>query len=204
MKLLVGILCVAMTALMVSSLAGTGEKPESLEARINLGEVHAFMEAADSGRKDLIPAIERHAGDEPWARAALAKLGVKKYLDEILLEATGSTNHLVHGENEKYPVSTPSKHDRLLVQMDAFKKLAYIKNRSTVKTLAAFLYVVENPDDYHESEVFFTPPSEEAMEILPTIVDNPPIINLPAISETHDARVKLWQQWWEKNKDKYP
>jgi hypothetical protein len=204
MKLFSGILCVVITASAISSLACAGERPESMEARIDGGEVRAFIDAADLGRKDLIPAIERHAGDEPWARAALAKLGVRKYLDEILLEATGPTNHLVHGENAKYPVSTPSKHDRLLVQMDAFKKLAYIKNRSTVKILAAFLYVVENPDDYHESEVFFPLPSEKAMEILPTIVDNPPIINLPAISETHDARVKAWQQWWEKNKDKYP
>jgi hypothetical protein len=22
--------------------------------------------------------------------------------------------------------------------------------------------------------------------------------------EAHEARLKIWQQWWEQNKDKYP
>src|SRR5438128_1606623 len=131
---------VILSASELPGLAVDGERPESLEQRIDRGEVRAFIDAADLGRKDLIPAIERYAADESWARAALSKLGVKKYLDEVLLEATGPTNHPVYGEAEKHPGSSPSKFDRLRVQMEAFKKLAYIKDRSTVKVLASFLY----------------------------------------------------------------
>jgi hypothetical protein len=42
------------------------------------------------------------------------------------------------------------------------------------------------------------------MKLLAQIVDNPPQINMPDTYDTHDARIKIWQQWWEKNKDKYP
>jgi hypothetical protein len=89
--------------------------------------------------------------DEPAARnsrMALAKLGVREYLDEILVETTSPTNSPVYKEREDCPEFLPSKSDALLIQMNAFKKLAYIKDRSTVKVLASFLYAKENPQDY--------------------------------------------------------
>jgi len=36
------------------------------------------------------------------------------------------------------------------------------------------------------------------------MVDNPPQVNLPDVSDTLEARSKIWQQWWQQNKDKYP
>jgi hypothetical protein len=167
--------------------------------------VRAFRDAGDLGRKDLIPAIENHAADEPWARAALAKLQVKKYLDEILLEATGPANHLVPEENEKHPVSTRSKHDRLWIRSQAFGKLGYIKDRSTVKVLISLLSQRENAEGSNVGgDMIFLAPSEMAMQTLAQIVDNPPLTNRWESGETQDARIEIWQQWWEKNKDKYP
>jgi hypothetical protein len=43
-----------------------------------------------------------------------------------------------------------------------------------------------------------------AMKTLAQIADNPPQINLPDVAEMFDARSKIWQQWWQQNKDKYP
>jgi hypothetical protein len=42
------------------------------------------------------------------------------------------------------------------------------------------------------------------MKTLAQIADNPPQINLPDVAEMFDARSKIWQQWWQQNKDKYP
>jgi hypothetical protein len=185
--------------------AQTPQNAQSLEARIDRGEVRAFREAGDLGRKDLIPAIERHAGDQPWARAALAKLGVRKYLDEILLEATGPTNQLVHQENEKHPAPAASEHDRLGDQMFAFDKLAHIKDRSTVKVLASFLYGKENTKWHNEGgDVLLPSASSIAMATLAAIVDNPPKVDALPTPEIEAAEIKTWQQWWEQNKDKYP
>jgi hypothetical protein len=173
-----------------------------------------MKEAADHGRKDLIPLLEEVANapidaSEParvWARTALAKLGVKKCLDGIVTELTNNTVD-APGPNGT-PPSAVVKHERRWAQMEALKKLAYIKDRSTVKVLASYLYAKENPDDYVDyggkDIVVFEPPSEAAVRILPQIVDNPPAINLQGTNDTHDARVKIWQQWWEQNKDKYP
>jgi HEAT repeat protein len=136
------------------------------------------------------------------ARMALAKLGVKECLDEIVIELTDPTNAPVA---KTWGPSFSSKHVRLWVQMEAAKKLSYIKDRSTVKVFVSLLSGNENPEDYIEGgDVTFRSPSELAMETLPQIVDSPPRIDLPPDAETHDARVKIWQQWWEQNKDKYP
>ena len=190
-----------------------GQGTESLEQRVGRGESEGFLQAANEGRKDLIPALEKYAqypADEREtirvrAKMALAKLGVKKYLGEILLEVTDPTNAPVA---KAWGPSFSSKHIALWVQMDAFNKLAYIKDRSTVKTLVAFLDAKENPEDYVERGgkdiVRFERPSNAAMRILPQIVDNPPNIDVPDGPDAHDAKVKVWQQWWQQNKDRYP
>ena len=185
---------------------GQDTKPagETLEQRILRGDDYAFIEAADADRKDLVPLIEKFS-DDNTARKALAKLGGKKYLDGIVAELTN--NALDAPGPNGAPPTTVVKHERRWAQMEAFKKLAYIKDRSTVKVLASYLYAKENPDDYvdHGGKdiVVFETPSEAAMRILPQIVDNPPAVNLQGTNDTHEARVKIWQQWWEENKAKY-
>jgi len=139
------------------------------------------------------------------ARMALAKLGVKEFVEEILLEATAPQKSRVYLERKEYFVVPPTKADALRVQMEAFEKLAYIQDRSTVRTLAAFLFAVENPANYStRSDMIFDLPSEMAMRTLSQIVENPPTISVPSNNDTHAARVRIWQQWWERNKDKYP
>jgi hypothetical protein len=142
--------------------------------------------------------------DEPVARnsrMALARLGVKEYLDEILLEATNPTNSPVYKELEEYPAYFAVRGEKLWVQMEAFKKIAYINDRSTVKVLGTLLKK-ENPNDYIVGgDVIFHPPSQMAMETLAQLVDNPPTIPFPS---SYEDRLAAWQQWWDQNKDKYP
>jgi len=184
---------------------------EATIARIQQGDEDAILEAGRSGDSSFIPALEAKAQERQTdrrtiaAKMALAKLGIKKYLDEVLLEATDPTNSPAYKAREKSHGGSPSRFDELWVQMEAFKELEYVKDRSTVKVLASFLYDKENPEDYVVGgDVVFDSPSNTAMRILAKMVDNPPQINLPTDNTTHDARLKIWQEWWEKNKGKYP
>lgn len=175
-------------------------------------EAHINPERAKRLGPKLVEEIKKSQArpvyDEPIAlnaRMALAKLGVKEYLDEILLEATNPTNSPVYKEAEQYATFAPSRGDALWIQMKAFQKLAYVKDRSTVKTLASFLYGRENAEGaIVGGDVIFLAPSEMAMQTLAQIVDNPPKTDPWPSDETHDARIKAWQQWWEQNKGKYP
>jgi hypothetical protein len=76
------------------------------------------------------------------ARMALAKLGVKEYLDEIVLELTNPTNSPVFKESEGHP---GFRYNPIRLRNGAFDKLAYIKNRSTVRAIASFLSVTSEP-----------------------------------------------------------
>ncbi len=131
----------------------------------------------------------------------LAMLGVKGYLDEIVAELTTTNSPLFDAYKNGRPVALsdamatqfsddPGIRD---IQTKAFDRLAYVHNRSTVKIVAAFLYSPQQmrflTDDIRQQ-----PPSWFAIWALRWMVDNPP----------HGENVKLWQQWWEQNKDKYP
>ncbi len=181
---------------------------EALIARIQKTDEDAILEAGKSGDADYIQALQGVArGDAAdrrvsAARMALAKLGVKKYLDEIVSELTNSTSVAVTSGGETH---VHLNYAALAVQIAAFKKLAYVKDHSTVKIIAGFLYGKENADDYFVKSdsdssgywdymLIYERPSEAATKTLTQIVDNPPAGN----------DVKVWQQWWEQNKDKYP
>lgn len=133
------------------------------------------------------------------ARMALAKLGVKEYLDEILLELTDPTSSPVYKERVEHQ---SYRYNPTRLRSEAFGKLAYIRDRSTVRTIASFLPITSEP--VTDTDVMYDSYSELAMRTLAQIVDNPPQVNLPDVSETLEARSKVWQQWWEQNKDKYP
>jgi hypothetical protein len=135
---------------------------------------------------------------------ALAKLGVKKYLDEAIAELTTTNSALFAYYMTSGMCPFASEEGRkecatMHTQETAFKKLAYIRNPSTVKIVAQFLYSTEHfplaPD---------VPPwwaSGAAVRALRQMVDNPPA--LPAV-HTGEEEDRAWQQWWEQNKDKYP
>ena len=179
-------------------------KPETLEQRVGRGEPNAIREAADQGRKDLIPAIEKFAdigqpweASRIWTRAALAKLGMKKYLDETVAELTTTNSALFETYMNNGVCAFPSAEMRVACAKQrtwetAFKKLAYIRNPSTVKVVAQFLYSTEHYQ--FSSDVPPWWPSGAAVRALQQMVDNPPA----------GVEEKVWQQWWEQNKDKYP
>lgn len=131
----------------------------------------------------------------------LAKLGVKRYLDEIVMELTTTNSPLFDAYKKGSPVALsdaratrfsddPGIYD---IQTKAFVRLAYIPDRSTVKIVAAFLY---SPQEmrFVTDDIRQQPPSWFAIWALRLMVDNPP--------QSDD--VKIWQQWWEENKHKYP
>ena len=176
------------------------QKPETLEQRITQGDAAAIIEAADANRKDLIPLIERFS-DSKAGKKAFAKLGLKKYLDEIVIELTTTNSPLLEAYKNGLPIAlSDAKATRFSddpeisdVQGRALKKLAYVRDRSTVKIVAAFLYSPQALTVIHD-DLIQLPPSSFAIDALRQMVDNPP--------QSDD--VKVWQQWWEKNKNKYP
>jgi len=129
------------------------------------------------------------------ARMALAKLGVKEYLDEIVLEATSPTNSPVYRERLEYRGSSTGAHDALMTQYYALKKLVYINNPSTIKYIASVLYDTYDPNKGNTGDVIWPVPAVEAAETLHRILGTSP----SDISDT-----AAWKKWWEQNKDKYP
>jgi len=125
------------------------------------------------------------------ARMALAKLGVSRYLDEIMTELKTPTSSTLF--RVKYSTLSPRAYG-YRVQVGALKKLAYVKNPSTVKDIAEFLRYAKSPNTTEPSDEVRPPLAVFAAGTLRSIVDNPPPTNDPSV----------WQQWWEQNKDKYP
>jgi hypothetical protein len=169
---------------------------------IGRGEYHAILEAGPTGDTNLIPYLQAQITGEPTdpsteaAKMALAKLGVKKYLDEIVAEGAPTNSALFAAYANGQPVGssdpTVMRVANCHALANAFEKLAYIRNRSTVKIVAAFLYNTES--FYNAPDVPPSWPSSFAILTLRQMVDNHP--------QSDDA--KVWQQWWEQNKDKYP
>jgi hypothetical protein len=131
----------------------------------------------------------------------LASLGVKGYLDEIVAELTTTNSPLFDAYKNGLPVALsdasatrfsddPGIHD---IQMKAFERLAHVHDRSTVKIVAAFLY---GPCEmtFMTEDIRQRSPPWLAIWALRWMVDSPP----------QGDDVKVWQQWWEQNKDKYP
>jgi hypothetical protein len=181
---------------------------ETLEQRVQRGDGYAFREAADANRKDLIPALEKYASD-PTARKALAKLGVRKYLDEIISELT-TTNSARYASNLKnyLEMGEPLENAQALAEwwtrMSVFNDLAYIGDKSTVKVIASYLYVKEWKKPFAGNDVGFDPPSFQAVVTLEKMnLENAPDARKLAYPSVENM-VKAWQQWWEQNKDKYP
>jgi hypothetical protein len=201
----------------ISTAHGFAQDAETLEQRIKGGDVSAIKEAADHGRRELIPALEERANasvdpDEPvctWAKASLAKLGVKKYLDETIAELTTTNSALFTAYKEQNRMlfgseSVKTRLAKLKAQEKALEKLVYIRNPSTIKFIAPLLYDKENLNREFPSHVLYGTPASDAIRALRQMVDNPPDAGSNWTDEKWDELLKIWQQWWEKNKDRYP
>jgi hypothetical protein len=134
-------------------------------------------------------------------KKSLAGLGLKRYVDEIVMELTTNNPPLFDAYKNGLPVAMSAATATWFsdepgiyeIQTKAFERLAYIPDRSTVRIVAAFLYSPQGMR-FLADDIRRPPPSEFAIWALRVMVDNPP----------HSENVKVWQRWWEQNKDKYP
>jgi hypothetical protein len=186
------------------------EAKNAMIARIQQVDEDAILEAGKSGDTGYIAALETVATERPTdrrviaAKMVLAKLGVKKYLDETVAELTTTNSALFEAYKNGICRVYSSEDWRLncaktQTQEMAFKKLAYIRNVSTVKIVAPFLYSTEHYQFAPDVPPWW--PSSAAIQALSQMVTNPPA--LPA-KRTSEQERHVWQQWWEQNKDQYP
>jgi hypothetical protein len=183
---------------------------------VKQGDVEALKAAGQQGRNDLIPELEKLADaatgpNEPsriWAKAALAKLGVKKFLDETVSELTTTNSALFGYHKNYYRMKVGMSEDMARrwatyeTQEIAFNKLAYVSDPSTIKTVASFLY--KTGHGLPKGDVVLPPPAYLAIATLRQMVKDAPEARETLTSENYEQIRTLWVKWWEKNKDKYP
>src|SRR5262245_10372087 len=135
---IIGSLIFAALVQLSSAIAGDPiSKQASLEQRVARGDDYAFIEAANAGRKDLMPSIERFS-DDNTAKKALAKLGEKKYLEDIVADLTSTNSTTFEASkraNEEIGMGKENaeKEAELATKGKAFDALVYIADKSTLK-----------------------------------------------------------------------
>jgi hypothetical protein len=189
--------------------AATDKSTTAMLEGVSRGEYSAILEAGRAGDTNLIPYLQAQITGTPSdpsteaATMALAKLGVKKYLDAVVSQFAPTNSALFAAYQSGQPVGSSDPTVMHVANYhalaSAFEKLAYIRNRSTVKIVAAFLYNTEHFQ--FAPDVPPSWPSSAAARALQQMVENPPV--LPAVC-TGEEEHRVWQQWWEQNKDKYP
>lgn len=197
---------------------------ETLEQRVARGDYAAFTEAADANRTDLIPALEKYA-DHGTARMALARLGVKKYVDLFVKQLTDTTNSDVYayymGSEQRDP-----KTAEYLTKISALRSLLYIHDKSTVRAIVSELDDTNRPPS-HSEHIARQAPCEMAVWILERMgLENAPVVDKVKSGDTRaeqeafekwmeehpgqgptatpEEHLAAWKKWWEQNKDKYP
>lgn len=132
--------------------------------------------------------------EQVWLQSA--KGGDGQILNEIVTELvspkesaafTAQTNHVAGQELE------------IAVRSKAFERLAYIANRSTIRQIASFLTDTTHPPQ-KPTDVHYASYAEMAADTLSQMVTNAP----PTTNFSAQDKIRVWEQWWEQNKDKYP
>lgn len=156
---------------------------DKLIRQLDKGQGKAARILGNVGDASLIPVLEKYLGKNVGmtinVRQALARLGEKKYFDEIVSEL----------ESKDYSV-----------RVNAIRNLGYIGSKAAVKKISEFLYNQENPQA-KAHDVILSPYRFIAATSLQKIVENPPVKKWDALYTEDD--VQLWREWWEKNKHKY-
>lgn len=195
---------ITLAALLVSSFAYSQDKKAGRRAelveRISKNDPRAILELADEGDKSAIPMLreelkkkdKRFGSAATNAQMALAKLGERKQLDEIL------------AENDS---------DDPAVQDHAIEKLAYVGGKEAIRKLGALL----NDEQWRsmkgfdpkkrgpkgeqpQGDVVFLPRSQLAVKALSRIVPDSP--TQPKKKPSKDD-IQKWRDWWKNNKQKY-
>jgi hypothetical protein len=197
-------LFVAIGTTLLSVNSSFGQSTDSLEQRLAKREIKAIKEAGESGMANLIPLLEeiynqsasQYDATRPWSQKALAKLGVKKYRDEILEQLINPTNTSLYEAHLVRSTHGDSDAAIWLTQADAFRALAYVNDKSTVAVIASFLSETNQPprsiDVIRESSAAMASWTLARMDVIA-----PP--EKPFLMQ----RVNLWQNWWELHKDYY-
>lgn len=187
----------------VSVTQAQGKKVERLTGvveRVQKNDAKAILEFGEDGDKSVIPMLreellkkdKRFGGAASNAQMALAKLGEKKQLDEIL------------AENDS---------DDPVTQDHAIEKLAYVGGKEAIVKLGSLL----SDDQYRsmkgfdpnkrgprgeqpQGDVVFLPRSELATKALSRIVPNAPTQSKKKPSKED---IQKWRDWWKTNKQKY-
>jgi hypothetical protein len=185
-----------------------GQTTNSLEQRLQKQEIRAIKEAVDAGRTDLIPLLEdlhrrsalQYDATRPWTQKALAKLGVKKYWEEIVEEFRNPTNTAAfagHLSSSMYDNPESSiKAATGSTRGEAMKKMIYIQDPAAVKVVVPLLYgSMESPDDVRwvQAAVYFF--SQMNLESGPGGKGSFQVGTL--------AQIQAWKNWWEQHKDYY-
>jgi hypothetical protein len=182
----------------------------TIEERIRQGDVASIKFAADNQRLDLIPALEeanRLTGwhNEPsrgWSQKALAKLGVKKYWDQIVQEfqePATTEAYRPHLELLQKAAQDPEaeRHASDRTRGMAMRKMQYIQHPACVKLVAPWLYespltAPGNPSKPQSAVLLF---SQLHLPDAP----NP----TGGIQLGRPEQIQAWQRWWEQHKDYY-
>ncbi len=155
----------------------------ALIEQLDKGNGKAARILGKSRNASLIPALEKYLGKNVGmtinVRQALAKLGEKKYFDEIIAEL----------ESENYNT-----------RVNAIRELGYIGSKEAIRKIAEFLYNTENPKSGSPG-VEYTPYRFIAATYLQKIVRDPPIRKKDFLYT--EQNVQIWREWWEKNKHQY-
>jgi hypothetical protein len=156
----------------------------ALIEQLDKGNGKAARILGKSGNTSLIPVLEKYLGKNVGmtinVRQSLAKLGEKKYLNEIMAEL----------ESESYNTC-----------VNAIRELGYIGNKEAIRKIAEFLFNTENPKSGSPG-VEYTPYRFIAAETMQKIISNPPVRKKVAGLYSEED-IQLWRNWWQKNKHQY-
>jgi hypothetical protein len=197
---------------------------ETLDHRVARGDGNAFIEAANHNRYDLIPALEKFP-DDSTAQMALARLGVKRYVDLFVKQLTDTTNADLYAYYRNREQRDP-KTAEYMTKVNALRSLLYINDKSTVRVIVSELDDTNRPPMLAQ-DVICEPPSAGAVRTLERMgLDNAPVVDKVKSGDTRaeqeafekwveqhpgqgptaspEEHLAAWKKWWEQNKDKYP
>ncbi len=197
---------------------------ETLEQRVARGDGDAFIEAANHDRYDLIPALEKFP-DDTIAQKALARLGVKQYVDLFVKQLTDTTNTDLYAYYRSREQRDP-KSAEYLTKISALRSLLYIHDKSTVRTIVSELDDTNRPPPVSQ-HIARQAPSDMAVLTLERMgLENAPVVDKVKSGDTRaeqeafekwveehpgqgptatpEEHLAAWKKWWEQNKDKYP
>jgi hypothetical protein len=185
-------------------------------AGVRQGQFKMFRVAADAARTDLISDLQQYAEyptdpAEPVrleAKTALAKLGVTKYLNELLLDLISTDSALFQAEKQRCVALYGSDRGLMIARKHVLDgtldRLSYVKNPATIAYIGPLLYETGDLTPRLlpgvDNDVMQHSAADSAMKALRKMLSHRPD-ETGAIS--YGERLHTWQTWWKAHKDYY-